>query len=141
MADIHAVSIVALEGDRFLLVQRGQAPAAGSYAFPGGRVEPGESDEEAARRELQEETNLTAEALVAFEEMTIDGDNGRRYRLAIFLATGVCGNLQASDDAASAGWYSLEEMRTLPVTPGTLSVATRLKENADTLLSRTITAR
>jgi len=141
MADIHAVSIVALEGDRFLLVQRGQAPAAGSYAFPGGRVEPGESDEEAARRELQEETNLTAEALVAFEEMTIDGDNGKRYRLAIFLATRVCGNLQASDDAASAGWYSLEEMRTLPVTPGTLSVATRLKENADTLLSRTITAR
>lgn len=126
MADIHAVSIVAREHDRFLLVRRGHAPSKGLYAFPGGRVEPGENDEDAARRELLEETNLTAEHFTYLEKMMIQSDNGKRYRLAIFLAEGVAGTLQARDDATWAGWCTLEEMRGLPVTPSTLSVATRL---------------
>jgi len=134
MADIHAVSIVALDEDRFLLVRRGRAPSAGLYAFPGGRVERGETDEEAARRELNEETNLTAARLTALEHMTLEGDHGKRSRLAIFLAESLSGTLQASDDAASAGWYSLDEMRALPITPSTLSVATRLIDNARPLV-------
>jgi len=134
MADIPAVSIVVLEEDRFLLVRRSAAPSAGLYAFPGGRVEPGENDEEAAKRELQEETNLTAEHLTPLEQMILDGNNGKRYRLAIFRASNVSGSLQASDDAAWAGWCSLEEMRALPVTPSTLLVASRLIESAGPLV-------
>lgn len=85
-------------------------------------------------RELNEETNLTAARLTALEQMTLEGDNGKRYRLAIFLAESLSGTLQASDDAASAGWYSLDEMRALPITPSTLSVATRLIDNARPLV-------
>ena len=48
MADIHAVSIVVFQNGRFLLVRRGHPPAEGLYAFPGGRVEPGEAAETAA---------------------------------------------------------------------------------------------
>src|SRR5690554_4384163 len=99
MDDIHAVSIVAVENGRFLLVRRGRAPAIGQYAFPGGRVEPGETGEEAAARELLEETNLCANTLTALDEMILEADHGRRYRLAIFRAGDTTGILQPGDDA------------------------------------------
>ncbi|MCA9448942.1 MAG: NUDIX hydrolase [Candidatus Omnitrophica bacterium] len=59
----HAVSVALTQGDRFLLVKRGRAPSLGEYAFPGGRVEAGETLEEAARRELLEETGYQARTL------------------------------------------------------------------------------
>jgi len=130
MGDIHAVSIVAVANGRFLLVRRGRPPASGYYAFPGGKVESGETDEEAAQRELMEETNLSAAGLTALDPMILHGDNGKRYRLAIFLAAKVTGTLQAADDAASAGWYTLEEMRALPVTESALAVAMKVFEAA-----------
>lgn len=122
-ADIAAVSTVVRDRGRFLLVQRGRAPAKGLFAFPGGRVGPGEDDEEAARRELHEETGLTAGALALRCELTLDGDDDSRYRLRVYRALQAEGELVAGDDAQHAGWYSLEEMRHLPVTDSTLAIA------------------
>src|SRR5690606_16017263 len=65
---IRAVSAAILHEGRFLLVKRGRAPALGLYAFPGGRVEPGETLAEAVRREVIEETG----ALIAGIEHVID---------------------------------------------------------------------
>ncbi|WEX07658.1 NUDIX domain-containing protein [Chelativorans sp. AA-79] len=122
-SDIHAVSVAALSGGRFLLVRRGRAPSKGLFAFPGGRVEPEEDGEAAARRELHEETGLCAGEIALFREIVIDGEGGRRYRLEVFRASEVEGTMEAGDDADHAGWYTLEEMRGLPVTPSTLAVA------------------
>lgn len=123
-----AVSVAAVSGDRVLLVRRGRAPARGLYAFPGGRVEPGESLETAARRELAEETGLLAERLARLDEMLLGGgpNDVRLYRLTVFRADRVSGRLRAGDDAAEVAWYSLEAMRGLPMTGSTLTVARRL---------------
>ncbi|MCT7375972.1 NUDIX hydrolase [Chelativorans salis] len=121
--DIHAVSVAAMQDGRFLLVRRGRAPARGLFAFPGGRVEAGETDEETARRELREETGLTADEITPLCEMTIDGDGGRRYRLKVYRALQLHGTPVAGDDADHVGWYALDEMRELPITASTLAVA------------------
>ena len=121
--DIPAVSVVAFQEGRFLLVRRGRAPAKGLFAFPGGRVEAGEDAESAARRELHEETGLTAGEIVVHCEITIEGGAGRRYHLKVFRAAELQGELRAGDDADRAGWYTLEEMRVLPITASTLQVA------------------
>ncbi|MCT8998946.1 NUDIX hydrolase [Chelativorans intermedius] len=123
---IHAVSVAAMQEERFLLIRRARAPARGQFAFPGGRVERGESDEAAALRELREETGLAAEEIIPLCEMTVEGDNGRCYRLKVYRAHRVHGRAVAADDADHAGWYTIEEMRALPVTASTLAVAEKM---------------
>ena len=71
---------------------------AGLWAFPGGKVEPGEGSEAAARRELLEETGLTAPTL---EPLTIVVHDYREapLRLHVFLARDPRG-----EPDASRGW-------------------------------------
>ena len=122
-SEIHAVSVVVTHGMRFLLVRRGRAPARGRFAFPGGRVEPGETASQAAQRELREETGLIARSLAPLREIVVDGEAGQRYRLEVFHGTDIEGTLAAGDDADLVGWYSIEEMHSLPVTESTQAMA------------------
>ena len=55
---IVGIGIVVIKGDTVLLVRRGKPPNIGSWTLPGGAQELGETTEEAARRELLEETGL-----------------------------------------------------------------------------------
>lgn len=106
---------------RLLLVRRGQAPSAGLWSVPGGRVEPGESAAEAAVREVREETGLDVHvgALLASVEI---GD----YLVHDFAAEVVGGELRAGDDAADVRWCSFDEAALLPLTPGLLDELRRM---------------
>jgi ADP-ribose pyrophosphatase YjhB (NUDIX family) len=128
---ILAASVALRNGDRFLLVERGRAPARGQFAFPGGRLEAGETPEDAARRELFEETGLEVADVELVEVMDLGGDEagaGPTFRLHVFAGAYVGGEPVASDDAATVGWYGVEDMQALPVTFSTLEVARRLLE-------------
>src|SRR4029077_7931167 len=48
-------------GGRLLLIKRGHEPGKGLWSIPGGRVEPGETDEQAVIREVREETGLVVQ--------------------------------------------------------------------------------
>jgi ADP-ribose pyrophosphatase YjhB (NUDIX family) len=124
-----AASVALRRDDHLLLVERGHAPARGLFAVPGGRLEQGESPEEAARRELFEETGLAAGELVLFQVIDLGGDEDSSdvlFRLHVFTGSYVEGEAAAQDDAASVGWYSVEEMKALPVTTSTLEAAQRI---------------
>jgi ADP-ribose pyrophosphatase YjhB (NUDIX family) len=113
LPEIPAVSVALVRGDTVLLVKRGRAPSQGLYAFPGGKQEPGETSEEAARRELVEETAL-------------EGTGYRPVRLTVFAAAYAGGEAVAGDDAASAAFYSLDDMRALPLAASVMEVAEEL---------------
>ncbi|MCO5159767.1 MAG: NUDIX domain-containing protein [Mesorhizobium sp.] len=124
---LPAVSIALVDGDRVLLVRRGRAPARGLYAFPGGRVEDGETFEDAVRRELFEETGLGAEAIEPVETLLIEREgDGSAFELHVFRGAYAGGEPAAGDDAETAGWFRLAEMNGLPVIPSVLAVAQRL---------------
>ena len=118
---LPAVSVALQNGDMLLLVRRGRAPSLGYYAFPGGRVEDGETLEDAARRELVEETGLSAGLLSPLARVTIEGDEVD-YDLQVFFGRYAGGEPVANDDAAEARFFTLTEMEALPVLDSVLEV-------------------
>lgn len=119
-----AVSVALRHGDRLLLVRRGREPSKGLYAFPGGRVEAGETLEGAAARELFEETGLRVGTLSPHVEVELEGASpDSLYLLTVFRADYVSGDAVAADDAEAVGWFTLEEMERLPITASVLVAA------------------
>ena len=124
---IDAVSVALLRGERVLLIRRGRPPAMGLFAFPGGRVEVGETLEDAVRRELREETGLELDAAAPVATLDIEPEgSGPAFRLHVFRAQYAGGEPKAGDDADMAGFYNLEDMDRLPVIPSVLEVARQL---------------
>jgi 8-oxo-dGTP diphosphatase len=121
---LPAVSVAIHHEGAFLLVRRGREPSKGLYSFPGGRVQPPETDEDAVRRELAEETGLSIATLEPLLELHLPGsDRHPAFRLLVFRGFGPSGTMLAGDDADEVGWFGIEEMQTLPVIPSVLDTA------------------
>lgn len=121
-----AVSAAIFHQGRFLLVRRGRAPALGLYAFPGGRVEAGETLEEAVRREVSEETGAHLDAIRHLVDLPIaaEGDGKRvEFMLSVHVAGFGGGELSPGDDADAIGWYTVDEMAGLPLAGSVLEIA------------------
>ena len=98
---------------KVLLIQRNSDPYAGHWALPGGFVEMDESLEDAARRELQEETgveNVFMEQLYTFGQPGRD-PRGRVISVAYFALVNLGEHtVTAATDADDARWFALEEV-------------------------------
>ncbi len=102
------------EGELYLLlIERGIEPFKGNWALPGGFIREDESLEQAARRELHEETRVDA---IYLEQLYTYGEPKRdpRYRVvsvAYFALVRVEGhNIQAGTDAQHARWFPVSEL-------------------------------
>jgi 8-oxo-dGTP diphosphatase len=116
-----------------LLIQRGNEPAKGSWAFPGGFIEIDEDLETAARRELYEETGLKG---VELEQLYAFGDPDRdpRERIITVVYYGMLEadsfEPQAADDAAAAAWFAIDELPTLAFDHADILVKAHAQLNA-----------
>jgi len=122
-----AVGAVVFKDERVLLVRRGQPPSEDLWAIPGGSVEIGETLQEAAEREILEETGITVRAgepVYTFDVIDRDSAGKIRFHYVIvdLAADYVTGEPKAGDDAAEARWVTAQEIDTLPVSPPTLKL-------------------
>lgn len=105
-------------GVEVLLVRRGGHPFLGCWALPGGFAGPQESVDEAAARELQEETHVSGLPLFPLMLCSRPGRDPRAWTISqAYLALVGPGNLssvRADDDAADARWFSLTRTGALP---------------------------
>jgi ADP-ribose pyrophosphatase YjhB (NUDIX family) len=121
--------VALVRDDTVLLVKRALEPSRGLYAFPGGRVEAGETSEEAARRELLEETGMAAAQLSPLREYLIDASvDGEEitYRLEVFTGKWAGGEPACASDAEEACFYTIAEMEKLPLTDSILDISREL---------------
>jgi 8-oxo-dGTP diphosphatase len=119
------VGAIVVDGDgRLLLVRRGRPPGVGLWSLPGGRVEPGETDDEALRRELMEETGLEIAVGGLAGTVTRPGPDGVTYEIHDYLATAGAGPLTPGDDAADARWWRPSDLVRLPLTGGLVDALT-----------------
>lgn len=110
-------------------MKRGRGPSLGLYAFPGGRVEPGETLEAAARRELFEETGLSVREVTPVRAVLLPSESDPAwpaFQLTVFRGDGADGAPLAQDDAAEAGFYTLEQMASLQLAPFVFEVASEI---------------
>ena len=95
-----------------LLIQRRGEPFAGAWAFPGGFVDPDESLDEAAARELREETTVSdvyLEQLYTFGEPRRD-PRGRVISVSYFALLRQPLAVVGGDDATDARWFPLSAL-------------------------------
>lgn len=116
-------------GGRLLLARRTDGdPLAGFWELPGGKVEPGETPEEALRREWREE--LAVEVLGSEAFTFVSGaPNGRHVTLLLYLVRGVEGE-PAPAGVGGLRWVSAEEAGLLPLLPADVPLVARLPRDA-----------
>lgn len=132
-----ASSAILIRAGKVLLIRRLNPPAADLYAFPGGRAEPGETPAETAIRECQEETGISVRNPSLFATYDLKGENDApdkrtHFFLSVFLVEADNDTVAlAADDASEAGWYSPDEILTLPAPASVYECATRLKKRLE----------
>lgn len=120
---ILCASAAVFRGGKVLLGARRNPPFDQVFSLPGGLVETGESLEEAALREVEEETGVRGE-IVAFNgwrevvNRDPDGRVKRHYVIASFAARWVSGEGEPSEELGQVIWADEAQVRDLPLTPG-----------------------
>lgn len=126
------IGIIVLRPGAVLLVRRGHAPAAGEWSLPGGAQELGETAEEAARRELMEETGLSVGPLTLvghFDSIHRAPDGRIRFHYTIldFAAPYGDGEARAGSDVAELLWAREGELSAFALKPVATAMISRAR--------------
>ena len=125
-----AVSIAVFRDGKALIATRTKPPAAGLWSLPGGLVELGETLEEAALRELDEEVGVRAR-IVGFNrhveriERDAQGRVERHFVLVNFVGEWISGEPQTGPEAGEVRWIAPSDVATLQTTPALPDVLAR----------------
>ncbi|MGW2861906.1 NUDIX hydrolase [Streptomyces sp. NPDC001205] len=100
---------IVVKDDRVLMVRRRISEGELMWQFPAGAIEAGESAEEAAVRETEEETGLTVEAVKLLGER-VHPKTGRSMSYTAATAISGTAHVADEDELDAVAWVSLDEI-------------------------------
>lgn len=126
MKSIHVVAAVILRDGKVFATQRGYGAYKDYWEFPGGKIEPGETAEEALAREIREELDTEIAVEASFEQVKYDYPEFH-LSMQCFLCRVIRGSLvlKEHEDAAWLDRERLDDVRWLPADE---TVISRLRE-------------
>ena len=128
---LPSVAVVGIKNKEILLIKRGIEPFKGTWAIPSGFIEEYETPEQAALRELQEETGLTGKIkklIGVFREVS------KIYGSVLIIAYEVIlkeKNPVAKDDAEEARFYKIDSLPEIKVKSFAKAINLVIKENKE----------
>ena len=127
MKTVSVVAAVIKDNDRIFATARGYGEYKGWWEFPGGKIEQGETPQQALIREIKEE--LDTEIRVGELIDTIEYDYPTFHlSMDCFWAEVVAGNLVLKE-AAAAKWLTKETLDSVEWLPADITLIDRIKQN------------
>lgn len=126
MKTIHVVAAVIKKEDKIFATQRGYGEFKDGWEFPGGKIEDGESPEQALVREINEELNTEIKVGQLIDTVEYDYPN---FHLSMdcFWCEIVQGGLELKEHEA-AKWLTKEELYSVEWLPADIELIGKIKE-------------
>jgi mutator protein MutT len=117
---VEVVAALLVNGDQVLVAQRKASDSgAGFWEFPGGKVEKGETHEEALRREIQEELEMPIRVLNKLDSQSLITPTQKLIQLTLFAAI-VEDRHYVLNDHDDARWVSWKDLKKVPLMQGNI---------------------
>ena len=104
------------EGKVLLLRRSGAAYANQAWCLPGGKIDYGQTAEEAVRRELREETELTPTSIrFLFYQDSLPLAPGKMHCINLYFECDVSGNIALNDESSEYAWIGPSDLETYDI--------------------------
>ena len=118
-----AASAVIFRDAKILLVRRARDPGRGRYSLPGGRVEWGETLQQALHREVAEETGLTIAIIgLAGIREVLPASGGGHFVVLSYAARWTGGEVVLNDEHEGYEWVAPDDAPTFDLTDGLMPI-------------------
>ena len=127
---IHVVAAIIRSGDKIFATQRGYGDFKDGWEFPGGKIEEGETPQDALAREIREE--LEADIIVGEHLVTVEHDYPNFHlSMQCFWAELREGTHMTLLEHEAAKWLSFNELDSVDWLPADIDVVRAIKKNVD----------
>ena len=127
MKTIRVVAAIIIEKGKVFATQRGYGDFKGGWEFPGGKIDAGETPEEALVREIKEELDTEVEVIELLDTVEYDYPNFH-LSMGCFICSIKSGNLVLKEHEA-AQWLTKETLDSVDWLPADLGLIDKIREN------------
>lgn len=126
MKTINVVAAIIIKDNKIFATQRGYGEFKDGWEFPGGKVEKGETPENAIVREIKEELDTVIEVIEYFDTVEYDYPNFH-LSMKCYICTVVSGKLELLEHEA-AKWLDKDSLDSVAWLPADLGLVDKLKD-------------